>query len=531
MRLVKILLFLLPIIGTGGSAIAKDHNIKEFGAVSDTTVLSTNSIQSAIDACSLEGGTVLIPAGNWLSGTLILRSNVTLNLQKGATLYGSRHLSDYPGNVPKYIALRTRGNAKQLIYAENQHNIAITGEGEIDGQGRFFADKGAPGVQYDRPHLIQLINCQKVLIEKVSLRNSGCWMEHYLACDDLQIIGIKVFNHSNKNNDGIDIDGCNRVTISNVIVDSDDDALCIKSTSGRASENITVSNCILSSHCNAFKLGTETNTGFKNIAASNLVIKPSVVSEKYTYGHLEGSSGLALEMVDGGILDGVVISNVKIEGTFTPIFIRLGNRARPYRDGQVITQVGQLKNVSIDNVMVTGAKNLGCSITGIPGYPVKNISLSNISITFEGGGTREHVTRAIPELEKEYPEAEMFDMLPSYGFFIRHAENIRFSNVHLSTEKEDLRPALYLSDVTDADFGNINLGSNPKNDCTVFAESNRNIGFNNCRIRGGSSCFLRLTGNNNSKFILLNNVLTNTKTVYNSGTTGKKEIHSIGNIR
>ncbi|MCK9412344.1 MAG: glycosyl hydrolase family 28 protein [Prolixibacteraceae bacterium] len=512
-------------------SFVREYNIKEFGAIPDTTILSTKAIQTAIDECSPEGGTVLIPAGNWLSGTLILRSNVTLDLEKGATLYGSRHLGDYPGNVPNYIALRTRGNAKQLIYAENQHNISIVGEGEINGQGRFFADKTAKGVQYDRPHLIQMINCRKIRIENVSLKNSGCWMEHYLACDDLQIIGIKVFNHSNKNNDGIDIDDCHRVTISNVNVDSDDDALCIKSTSGRASEDITVSNCLLSSHCNAFKLGTESNTGFKNIAASNLVIKPSVVSDKFTYGHLEGSSGIALEMVDGGILDGVVISNVNIEGTFTPIFIRLGNRARPYRDGQAVSQVGQLKNVSIDNVMVTGAKNLGCSITGIPGYPVKNISLSNISITFEGGGTKDHVTRPIPELEKEYPEAEMFDMLPAFGFFIRHAENIRFSNVHLNTKKEDLRPALYLSDVNDADFGNLNLGSDPNNICAVFAEGVSNIGFNSCRIRRGSTCFLHLSGNSNRNLTLFNNVLTNTKIVFNPGATNKKEIHAIGNVR
>ena len=531
MSLLKISLIAFVISVSGLSVNAKNHSIIEFGAVSDTTVLSTKAIQSAIDACSQEGGTVLIPAGNWLSGTLILKSNVTLLLEKGATLYGSRHLSDYPGNVPKYIALRTRGNAKQLIFAENQNNISIIGEGEINGQGRHFADKTAKGVQYDRPHLIQMINCSKVRIENVSLKNSGCWMEHYLACDDLQIIGIKVYNHSNKNNDGIDIDGCRRVTISGVNVDSDDDALCIKSTSGRASEEITVSNCLLSSHCNAFKLGTESNTGFRNIAANNLVIKPSVVSDKFTYGHLEGSSGLALEMVDGGILDGVVISNVKIEGTFTPIFIRLGNRARPYRDDQVIKNVGQLKNVSIDNVVVTGAKNLGCSITGIPEHPVENISISNISISFEGGGTKDHLARVIPELEKDYPEAEMFDMLPSYGFFIRHAENIRFSNVYLQTEKEDLRPALYLSDVKVADFSNLNLGSNPKNGCNVFAESSQNIGLNNCRIRGGSSCFLLLSGSQNSNFALVNNVLTSTKMVVNPGTTSKREIHATGNIR
>ena len=417
-------LFTLIIFGCAFPGFGKNHDITEFGAVADSTVLSTRAIQAAIDACSKEGGTVIIPAGNFLSGTLMLKSNVTLQLSRGATLYGSRHLEDYVPNIPEYVALRTRGKTKQLIFAENQQNIAIVGEGEINGQGRFFADKTAKGVQYDRPHLIQFIHCSKILIENVSLKNSGCWMEHYLACDDLQIRGIKVYNHSNKNNDGIDIDGCHRVTISDVNVDSDDDALCIKSTSDRASENVAVSNCLLSSHCNAFKLGTESNAGFKNIAATNLAIKPSSHTDQLIYGHNEGSSGIALEVADGGTLDGVVISNVTIQGTWTPIFIRLDNRARPYRDDQVIHNVGHLKNVSISNVIVTGAGNLGCSITGIPGYPVENISLSNISISFDGGGTKDLVHREIPEKEKDYPEAEMFGQLPSYGFYLRDRKSV-----------------------------------------------------------------------------------------------------------
>ena len=509
----------------------KNHDITEYGAVADTTVLSTRAIQAAIDACGKEGGTVIIPSGNFLSGTLILKSNVTLHLSKGATLYGSRHLEDYIPNIPEYVALRTRGKTKQLIYAENQQNIAITGEGEINGQGRFFADKAAKGVQYDRPHLIQLINCHKILIENVSLKNSGCWMEHYLACDDLQIRGIKVYNHSNKNNDGIDIDGCQRVTISDVNVDSDDDALCIKSTSDRASENVVVSNCLLSSHCNAFKLGTESNTGFKNIVATNLVIKPSSHADQLIYGHTGGSSGIALEIADGGTLDGVVISNVTIQGTWTPIFIRLDNRARPYRDDQVINKVGQLKNVSISNVIVTGAGNLGCSITGIPGYPVENISLSNISISFDGGGTKDLIHREIPEKEKDYPEAEMFGELPSYGFYLRHARNIHFSNIHLGTEKSDLRPALCLSDVTDGIFNNLQLGSTTDNECSIVMEKSHTISFSGSSIRGQSSCFLQLLGKENKQIFLLNNVLTNATTICQPGETAKHEIHESGNIR
>ncbi len=524
-------LFTLIIFGCAFPGFGKNHDITEFGAVADSTVLSTRAIQAAIDACSKEGGTVIIPAGNFLSGTLMLKSNVTLQLSRGATLYGSRHLEDYVPNIPEYVALRTRGKTKQLIFAENQQNIAIVGEGEINGQGRFFADKTAKGVQYDRPHLIQFIHCSKILIENVSLKNSGCWMEHYLACDDLQIRGIKVYNHSNKNNDGIDIDGCHRVTISDVNVDSDDDALCIKSTSDRASENVAVSNCLLSSHCNAFKLGTESNAGFKNIAATNLAIKPSSHTDQLIYGHNEGSSGIALEVADGGTLDGVVISNVTIQGTWTPIFIRLDNRARPYRDDQVIHNVGHLKNVSISNVIVTGAGNLGCSITGIPGYPVENISLSNISISFDGGGTKDLVHREIPEKEKDYPEAEMFGQLPSYGFYLRHARNIHFTNVQVSTESKDPRPALCLSDVTDGSFNNLQLGSTPENECSILMEKSNNLSFSGNCISGQTNCFLQLLGKENKQISLLNNVLTNATTICQPGETSKLEIHESGNIR
>jgi len=531
MSLLKNFLLALGTLTCTQLVLARDFNIKEFGAVSDTTILSTKAIQTAINECSREGGTVIIPAGNFLSGTLVLKSNVTLHLSKGATLYGSRRLEDYVPNIPKYIALRTRGETKQLVYAENASNIGITGEGEIDGQGRFFADKTAKGVQYDRPHLIQLINCQKILIEDVSLRNSGCWMEHYLACDDLTIRGIKVFNHSNKNNDGIDIDGCNRVTISDVNVDSDDDALCIKSTSGRPSENITVSNCILSSHCNAFKLGTESNTGFKNITATNLVIKPSLVTGKAIYGEPEGSSGIALEMVDGGVLDGVLVSNVQIEGTHTPIFIRLGNRARPYREGQVINQVGQLKNVTISNVNISKTKNLGCSITGIPGFPVENITLSNIRINFEGGGQNGLVSKTVPELEKDYPEANMFGMLPAYGFYIRHARNVQFDHVQLQTESADGRPALFLSDLIGGSFSSLNLRSTHPNESNIVCEKSQLVSITGSRTHGESAGFLRLIGTENRQIAIFNNLLYPTKINIIPGATPKKEIHESGNIR
>ena len=158
-------------------------------------------------------------------------------------------------------------------------------------------------------------------------------MQHYLACEDLKISGISVYNHSNYNNDGLDIDGCRNVTVDGVTVDSDDDGICLKSTSGKPSENISIANCVISSHCNGLKMGTESSGGFKNVTIANCVVTPSAVNDSTIYGFIEGISGISLEMVDGGILRGVNISNVQIDGTKSPLFIRLANRARPYSEG------------------------------------------------------------------------------------------------------------------------------------------------------------------------------------------------------
>ncbi len=513
---------------------AKEYNITEYGAKSDTTFLSTKAIQAAIDDCNRNnGGKVMIPSGNYLSGTLYFRSNVTINLEKGATLYGSKHLIDYPENQPEYTFYR-KGNVKRaLFYAEKCGNIAIEGEGTINGQGEFFlVPKGTKIDSYTvRPYLIWMIQCTNVRTEGIKLRNSALWMQHYLACDNLYIHNIDVFNHCNSNNDMIDVDGCHDVRISDCIGDSDDDGITFKSTSGRANENIVVTNCILSSHCNAMKMGTESNTGFKNVLISNIVVRPSKVTDKSIGGIPNGHTGIALELVDGGILDGVMISNIHIDGVECPIFIRLGNRARPYFEGQKIDKPGLLQNISISDVIATNAKNTGCSISGIPGYPVRNISLSHICIEIEGGGTKEDFQREIPEMEKAYPEYDMFDRLPSYGFFIRHAENVRFSDIQLKTKIEDLRPALFLSDVQNSDLDNLRLTGTANNECSISIEKTEGIRISGCRIQEASNSLVYLKGNENSKITVINNDLTGIKTLFKVDNKAKNVIREYGNIK
>jgi polygalacturonase len=266
-------------------------------------------------------------------------------------------------------------------------------------------------------------------------------------------------------------------------------------------------------------MGTESSTGFKNIAVSNIVIRPSKVADNAIYGVPRGHCGIALETVDGGVIDGVVISNVRIDGPACPIFIRRGNRARPYYQGQVISGPGELKNVSISNVVATGASENGCPISGIPGFPVENISLSNISIEFAGGGKL--IEREIPEEEKAYPEFNMFGQLSAYGFYIRHAENIRFENVLLKTSKPDERPALFVSDVSGARFSGIVFENSGNTESLVTAEKSKNLVISGCTGFSEANSFLKLKDAADGKIWLQNNVVPGAKQLYIPSNAGK----------
>ena len=440
-----------------------DYNIVDYGAKADTTELSTTALQRAIDACAAAGGgRVTVPAGNYKTGSIRLKSNVNLYLEHGATLYGSTDLKDYTPMKSDYVSLRTQTTTIQLIYADGVKNVVIDGYGTIDGRGRAFKKLSWNDEGITRPHLIRFIQSEDVTVRNVTLKNSGCWMQHFLACDRLRIEGIKVVNRNNYNNDALDIDGCHDVVVRGIIADSDDDGITLKSTSPRLCENIRITDCVISSHCNAVKLGTETNGGFRNINISGIVVKPSDDQQEKFFGQWIGTSAISLEIVDGGTMENVSVSDFTIEGTESPIFIRLGNRGRGYKlrseqkmlsgkgnDDTIaelipIDHVGCIDGIRIDNIQVRNAGATGCSITGLPGHPVRNVWLSNITIRHKGGVKTEDLKlindTIVYEKEKEYPEATMWGNLPAKGFFVRHARNIHFNNIDIKTEEPDIRP-------------------------------------------------------------------------------------------
>ncbi len=406
-------------------------NVIDFGAVPDGRTLSTQAIQGAIDSCaSRGGGTVYFPPGRYLSGTIELRSHVTLYLESGAVLLGSTRLEDYPVHVPAYRSYTDNYTDKSLIYAERVENIAILGRGTIDGQGAAFS-----GPYKVRPYLMRFIECRNVTVADVTIQNSPMWVQHYLACEDVNIRGIRVHSKVNHNNDGIDIDSCTRVRISGCEISSGDDAIVLKATSGRACRDVTITNCVLNTNCNALKLGTESNGGFQNIVITNCTIYDTRLA------------GLAIEEVDGGVLDRVIVSNLVMDGVGCPIFIRLGNRARPYKADMPKPGMGALRNVLISGIEAVVRDSIGCSITGIPDYRVENVTIRDVRLTFPGNGKAHMATLEIPENESKYPEYKMFGMLPAYAFFIRHARNVRLENVEVTYLGAEERPAVVCQDV------------------------------------------------------------------------------------
>ena len=442
--------FLLPLLAFAAMlAKAADYNIVNYGAVNDTTQLSTSAVQKAIDACSAAGGgRVVVPTGNYKIGTIILKSNVHMHLEQGATLYGSTDLKDYLPMKTDYVSLRTQTETIQLIFADKATNVVIDGFGTIDGRGRSFKKLSWNDEGITRPHLLRFIQSSDITLRDITLKNSGCWMQHYLACDRVKIDGIKVFNRNNYNNDALDLDGCHEVVVSNMFADSDDDAITLKSTSPRLCENIRIADCVVSSHCNAIKLGTETNGGFRNINISGIVVKPSYDQKEKFFGQWIGSSAISLEIVDGGVLENVNVSDITIEGTESPIFVRLANRARGYKEGVPVTKVGKINGIHLSNIQIRNAGSMGCSITGIPSHEVENVWLNNITIHHKGGVTAADMAKINEsikdEKEKEYPEATMWGNLPAKGFFVRHARNIKFNNIEVITEQPDVREVIVI---------------------------------------------------------------------------------------
>jgi hypothetical protein len=465
------------------------YDIRDFGARPDKT-LCTRAIQDAIDKCADSGGgTVYLPPGDFLSGTLYLKSGVTLHL-------GSVNLRDYAEAVPRFRSYTDNYTDECLLYGEKLERVALTGRGVIDGQGAAFQ-----GPYKVRPYLLRLVECRDVVVEGITFRNSPMWVQHYLACDDVRLSGLTVKSHVNANNDGLDIDSCRRVTITGCNIDSGDDAIVLKSTSARPCRDVVVSACVLRSSCNALKMGTESNGGFQNIVLTGCTIYDTRLA------------GVALEIVDGGTMDRVVVSDLTMTGVGAPLFIRLGNRARPFQEGTDKPGLGSLRNVTISNIEATGANPTGCAIAGLPEAKIENLTLSNLRLSFAGGGTREEASATVAEEPEKYPEYAMFGRLPAYGLYCRHVNGLKLTNVQLQLAGEDKRHAVVLEDVKNATVDGLEAPYAQGAAALFRLADVQGVLVRGCVPPAGTEVFARLQGAQSAGVTLLSNDFRNVKRV------------------
>jgi polygalacturonase len=529
-------------------------DVRTFGATGDGKTVDSPAINKAIEAAAAAGGgTVVFPAGIYISFSIRLKSKVNLYLDQGTTIIAAdspkeNETTGYMGGTYDAAEPNTTWDAYQdyghnhwhnsLFWGENISDLSISGPGLIWGRGLSWgAERGLPrvaGFGPERPNTpaggaaagaapvagagagtpptgggqgaagrpaggftpqargdypiyhanqpgvgnkaIALKNCRNVILRDFSILKGGHFGLLLTGVDNLTIDNLKI----DTDRDGMDIDCCQNVRVSNCTVNSPwDDGICPKSSFAlgynRPTRNVNITNCFVTGAyrlgtvldgtwkkfdgttdrgkiggTGRIKCGTESNGGFINITISNCVF--------------EGCQGLALETVDGALLEDIAVTNITMRDIIScPIFLRLGSRLRgPKGTGDQSTVVGTLQRVLISNInCFNSAAKFGSNITGIPGYNVKDVKISDVYVQHIGGGTDADAKIVVPEKENMYPEPGMLGVLPAHGFYFRHVDRLEMSHVEVQPAKPDARPCIYTEDVHRADFFAITAPNSP----------------------------------------------------------------------
>ncbi|WP_346880924.1 glycosyl hydrolase family 28 protein [uncultured Algibacter sp.] len=449
----------------------KEWDIRDYGAVADTTVKNTQAIQKTIDACAKAGGgKVVVTSGTYVSGTILLKDNVELHITENSKLIASDNPNDFYA-IDAFIDATGQYRGQCFIGASDVKNIAITGKGIIDGNGTMFTPKNvrktykrlgvtpkkpdiseliAKNDNYvskkirwsNRPFLVRFVRVSNTKIREITLRQPAAWTLHFFQCDTFEVDNINIYSKANQNNDGIDIDSSSNGIIKNCTINSDDDAICFKTTSLKPTTNISVTNCKLSSDWGAIKFGTESMGAFEDIT-----IKDCFITD--THG-----GGIKILSVDGANMNNIWIDNIKMTAVEMPIFIRLGERLLTYRSASK-QAVGTMNNITISNIDIISREKehlrlfptTGIFITGTPNHKIDNLTLENIKISLPGGGTLADTNTIVPENETKYPEFINFGVSPAYGMYARHVKNLNTKNVSFELLSSDERKDIITLDV------------------------------------------------------------------------------------
>ncbi len=481
----------------------QDHscffNVLDYGAVGDGQTLDTRAIQAAIQAChQAGGGTVYVPAGNYLTGSLFMRSHVTLHLESGATLLGSQNPADYPIVDDRWEGADQKTFAP-LIAGSNLANIAIVGRGTIDGRGapwwKLHAEKR---LAYPRPRLISFTHCTNVLIENITATNSPSWTINPIHCENVTVDKVTIINPPDSpNTDGINPDSCRNVRIANCYVSVGDDCITLKSgteDNGRAHlapcENITITNCVMAHGHGGVVIGSEMSGSVKNVVITNCIFTGT-----------DRGIRIKSRRGRGGTVQDIRVTNIIMTDVLCPFTMNLyyacgvwGDKlVSDKRPGLVTDGTPRFRHIHLSHVTAHGAKLAAAFLYGLPEMPVEDVSLSDISIAMS------------PDAKAGQPEmADDIELMQRAGFFIRNVRGLRLDNVEVSGQ---LGPALILADSTDIDI-NASSTPTPQPDAPVIRMSNVDGAFvHGCKAGAGTAVFLHVEGEATREIVLEGNYL------------------------
>ena len=448
----------------------KIFDVREYGAIGDGKTLNSTAVQQAVDACAQAGGGVVrFDEGNYVLGTVFLKSNVRVEITKSAEVWGAPSFYDFaPEEKYDYPLYQDSSHSNfhcSLFVALDCENVTITGEGRIDMRSVWDLDN-VRGIKCRGPKCITLTRCKNVEVSGLTIDNVTDLAVYFTACENVDIFGLKMRVYI----DGISPDNSKNVRIHSCDIETGDDGIVFKSSYNLnrldVCKDIHVWNCRVKSRCNAIKFGTETNGGFENILIEDVKIRETRIT------------GIVIESVDGAVIDGITIRNVEMKNVNAPIFIHVGKRMR----GPEGRDIGRIRNITLENITADGPYEpyeiiawnyysyaagdttqypwifgvaesfddtksgntansdwqMTSNVCGLKGYPLENITLRNVRLKLDGGVKT--VNRDVPEEAQDYPEVYVYGrILPAKGIYFRHIEGLTLDNVSVETYRSDVR--------------------------------------------------------------------------------------------
>jgi len=423
----------------------KVYNVADYGAIADGRTINTIAIQKAIDECNADGGGMVYlgGGGEYISGTLFIKSNVTLHVSNGTALKGSPNIADYPDGLEVHMYKKEAAMNRTFLFVNDAHSVAIEGEGTIDGNGYVL--------HKDRPKLISFKNSSNLRMNNITLKDPCAWTTVWLYCDDIAISGVHITSRANRNGDGFDFDGCTNVRVTNCSFDNSDDCICLQtSLPDKPCEDITISNCIFSTKWGGIRIGLLSRGDIKYVTVTNCIFKNIK------------DSGLKIQQCEGGEMAFMTFSNLIMHNVPRPVFMTFCQQTAYYKTPENTFEPlnrmhdFQFSNILVDDSDCPAGKDCAFYLTGIPDHKIENIDIRDVKFIVPGGGTRADAEKEVAEFTPKilgdwWPEFSKTGTLPAYGLYARHIDGLMIDNFKTITLTEDNRPCIVKRDVAESE--------------------------------------------------------------------------------